>query len=93
MRSDIDPQGAMDALNHFQQQAIEMVLGDEARAAFDLSAEPEASRDRYGKHLRFVAGLVLLEPRPVAIGFPLAEEVEQLRPKAGKFLRFHRSYR
>jgi uncharacterized protein (DUF1501 family) len=41
----------MDGLNHFQQQAIDMVLGKQAQKAFDLSLEPAASRERYGKHL------------------------------------------
>ena len=32
------------------QRAFEMVAGPQARAAFDISAEPEAMRDRYGRH-------------------------------------------
>ncbi|MEQ8785587.1 MAG: DUF1501 domain-containing protein [Pirellulaceae bacterium] len=46
-----DGAGAMDAVEHFQQQAVEMVLGGAARRAFDLKQEPTAVRERYGKHL------------------------------------------
>ncbi|MCA9133279.1 MAG: DUF1501 domain-containing protein [Planctomycetales bacterium] len=42
---------AMDAMDKYQQKAVEMLLGSRARAAFDISAEPEAVRERYGKHL------------------------------------------
>jgi hypothetical protein len=51
LRSEIDRTGAMDAVDHFQHQAVEMVLGGEARQAFDLAREPQATRTRYGKHL------------------------------------------
>ncbi len=51
LRSEIDRTGAMDALDHFQQQAVEMVLGGRAQQAFDLSREPKEARDRYGKNL------------------------------------------
>lgn len=32
------------------QRAFEILTGPEARAAFDISAEPDALRDRYGRH-------------------------------------------
>jgi len=51
LRSDLDKSGAMDALDHFQQEAIDMVLGGKAQAAFDIDREPQTARDRYGKHL------------------------------------------
>jgi hypothetical protein len=47
----MDSTGAMEALDHFQQQAVEMVLGGRAQAAFDISREPPEARKRYGKHL------------------------------------------
>lgn len=37
-------------LDQFQSAALEMVSGPRARAAFDLSQEPESLRDRYGRH-------------------------------------------
>jgi Protein of unknown function (DUF1501) len=51
MRRDIDANGTMQAADAFQQQAVELLLGQRAREAFDLSQEPESTRDRYGKHL------------------------------------------
>ncbi|MBT6153260.1 MAG: DUF1501 domain-containing protein [Planctomycetaceae bacterium] len=51
LRSETDRSGTMDAFDHFQRQAVELVLGGKARQAFDLSLEPEASRVRYGEHL------------------------------------------
>ncbi len=45
--------GAVDpgdgALRRFQEQAVDLVTGPEARRAFDLHREPEAVRDRYGR--------------------------------------------
>ncbi|QDU97117.1 DUF1501 domain-containing protein [Lignipirellula cremea] len=51
VRADLDLTGTMDAMDHFQQQAVEMILGGRAQAGFDISREPQAVRDRYGKHL------------------------------------------
>lgn len=51
LRGEIDQSGTMDALDHFQQQAVEMIVGSRAQAAFDISREPRSVRDRYGKHL------------------------------------------
>jgi hypothetical protein len=50
LRRDLDLSGSMEATDKFAQKAVEMVLGDQARKAFDLSREPETVRDRYGKH-------------------------------------------
>ncbi len=41
----------MAALGHYQQQAVDMLLGRRAQEAFDLTREPEHMRERYGKHL------------------------------------------
>jgi hypothetical protein len=49
--SHLDGAGAMDAVEHFQRQAVEMVLGGAARRAFDLKREPAEVRERYGSHL------------------------------------------
>jgi hypothetical protein len=51
LRADLDRSGAMDALDRYGQQAVDMVLGGRAQEAFDLSREPDRVRDRYGKHL------------------------------------------
>jgi uncharacterized protein (DUF1501 family) len=41
----------MDLMDRYGQQAVDMVLGRQAREAFDLSREPASIRDRYGRHL------------------------------------------
>lgn len=46
-RATSEPQFA--ALDDVQQQAFELVCGSAAREAFDLSREPDALRDRYGR--------------------------------------------
>ncbi len=38
------------ALNAYQQKAFELVLSGKAREAFDLSKEPDAIREKYGRH-------------------------------------------
>jgi len=49
LRGDLDKSaGAMDA---YQQQAMEMVLGGRIRAALDIKNEPQKVRDIYGSHL------------------------------------------
>ncbi len=50
LRRDVDQTGYMEAINQFERQAVSLLLSSEAREAFDLSKEPEAVRDRYGRH-------------------------------------------
>lgn len=38
-------------LDQYTEKALDMLTGRAAREAFDISLEPEAMRDRYGKHL------------------------------------------
>jgi hypothetical protein len=52
-----------------QQQAIDLIVGSEARRAFNLQEEPLAVRDRYGRN-RFGQS-VLLARRLVEAGVPL----------------------
>ncbi len=47
---DIDRSGVMDGLDAFKSKALEMVTGREVRRAFDMNSEPDALRDRYGRH-------------------------------------------
>jgi hypothetical protein len=45
--------GARDStssMRRFQEKAVDLVTGPEARRAFDLGHEPEKVRDRYGRH-------------------------------------------
>ncbi|MCA9165223.1 MAG: DUF1501 domain-containing protein, partial [Planctomycetales bacterium] len=51
LRADLDASGTMDALDSYSQQAIDMVVGGQAREAFDIDREPAANRERYGNHL------------------------------------------
>ena len=50
-RRELDTSGTMDATDVFQQKAVDILLGKKAREAFDISREPEKSRERYGNHL------------------------------------------
>lgn len=51
LRRDIDLNGSMEAVDHYGQQAVEMLTGPRARDAFDINKEPATVRQRYGKHL------------------------------------------
>jgi hypothetical protein len=46
----IDNRGAAEATDDFTRQAFEMVTGDSARSAFDISEESAATRERYGQN-------------------------------------------
>jgi uncharacterized protein (DUF1501 family) len=50
LRRDIDQTGMMGAIDKFEAQAVNLLVSPEAREAFDLSREPEAVRDRYGRN-------------------------------------------
>jgi len=49
-RKIIDNNGVGDAIDQFTKEAFEMVAGDAARNAFDLSEEDQKTRDRYGRN-------------------------------------------
>jgi hypothetical protein len=51
LRGVLDCSRAVAGLDEYEQQALELLVGRRARTAFDLSQEPEAIRERYGKHL------------------------------------------
>ncbi len=51
MKAGLDQDGSMAALNAYQRQAVDLLLGERARKAFDISQEDAATRERYGKHL------------------------------------------
>ncbi len=50
LRRDVDQSGVMEALDRTDQRAYDMVTSEAARQAFDLSAESDETRDRYGRH-------------------------------------------
>lgn len=66
LRSGVDLQGSIPAMDAYRAQAVEMVAGGRAQQAFDLSREPAESRARYGDHLWFQQ--VLLARRLVEAG-------------------------
>jgi hypothetical protein len=49
LRRDVDCRGTLDAMNKFERQAYEMVVGEKAREAFDLSKEDPKIREMYGR--------------------------------------------
>lgn len=50
LRRIVDQTGAADFLDSYASQALNLLTSPEAGEAFDLSREPEAVRDRYGRH-------------------------------------------
>ena len=46
----LDQSGNCDAMTKFQQQAFDLIAGGKAAAAFDLTRETDAIRDRYGRN-------------------------------------------
>ena len=51
LRAELDVDGSMLAMDSYQRQAVEMLLGHRARDAFDLTQESADVRARYGNHL------------------------------------------
>jgi hypothetical protein len=46
----LDKNGVMEALDGFEQQAMNLLTSPQAQQAFDLQKEPDSLRDRYGRH-------------------------------------------
>jgi hypothetical protein len=51
LRAGLDRSGIADGMDRHVQQAIDLLLGRRMQEALDLSREPAAVRERYGKHL------------------------------------------
>jgi hypothetical protein len=49
LRRDLDQSGTMASLDRYQQAALDMILGGQARVAFDIEKEVARTRDRYGR--------------------------------------------
>jgi hypothetical protein len=49
LRRNVDVSGTMETMDRFERSAYEMVVGDAARKAFDLSSEDPRIRDLYGR--------------------------------------------
>lgn len=71
--------------NRYQQQAVDLVAGSRARAAFDLSREPDAVRERYGRTRQGQS--VLLARRLVEAGVSLVQvhwsSIDKNKPNGG----------
>ncbi len=50
LRRDLDLAGSMAAMDRFEQQAVDIVVGRKAQEVFDLDREPAQVRERYGDH-------------------------------------------
>jgi hypothetical protein len=62
LRRDVDTRGEFAAMDAFSARALEIVTSPKARAAFDVTKEPEAVRRRYGpKGGKYIYGN---EPKP-----------------------------
>lgn len=48
LRRELDTTGSLETTDVFQRRAIDMLVADKARKAFDLSQEDPKTRDRYG---------------------------------------------
>lgn len=51
IRQSLDLKGSMEAFDTYHQQAADILLGQRARDALDLSQESDRVRERYGDHL------------------------------------------
>jgi hypothetical protein len=81
----IDRTAAGANLDHYRQQAIDLIAGGQARDAFDLRQEPEALRDRYGRTI--FGQSVLLARRLIEAGVSLVQvqwaSNDKQRPNGG----------
>jgi hypothetical protein len=81
-----DLHGSAEASDEFTQRAFDLLLGDRAQRAFDLTKESDASRDRYGR--TSVGQRLLMARRLVEAGVPFVairsndwDDHERLEPR------------
>jgi hypothetical protein len=93
-RAAADLDGAANAIDAFTRQAMEMMTGEKARTAFDLSRETPQLRDRYGRDA--FGQRLLLARRLVESGVPFVlvrtfdwddhqQLAERMRKRCGPF--------
>lgn len=58
VRRTVDGSGMMQAMDDFNSRALGMLTSTRTREAFDLSQEPESTKERYGKHAWGMRALV-----------------------------------
>src|SRR5437660_9287285 len=62
LRRDLDDaRGSLEGMDAFTSQALEMITSNKARDAFDVTREPAAVRERYGKGTEFLQARRLVE--------------------------------
>lgn len=66
LKSDVDQSGNAEAIDRFSQQAFDLITGQQAQRAFDISREPAQTRDVYGRNR--VGQATLLARRLVEAG-------------------------
>ena len=50
MQRDIDRSGSLASMDKFNEKALSILTGDNAKKAFDIGAEDPKTRDKYGRH-------------------------------------------
>ncbi|MEC5128416.1 DUF1501 domain-containing protein [Verrucomicrobiales bacterium BCK34] len=58
LRREVDESGIMEAMDSFNNQAMEMLTSEQVRDAFDLTMEDMKTRERYGHHAYGQRGLL-----------------------------------
>ena len=71
----------LDSMSYFQQRAFDILTSQKTRDAFDLSKEPDALRDKYGRHL--TGSSMLVARRLVEGGVPFISVHAEIFGKYG----------
>lgn len=50
LQRNVDRSGSLEAMDHFNERAVNLLTSERAKQAFDISLESEATRERYGRH-------------------------------------------
>lgn len=82
---DIEQASAVQNYDRYQQQAINLIAGGQARNAFDISLELDSVRERYGRHKQGQS--VLLARRLIEAGVSLVQvnwsSLDKSKPNSG----------
>ncbi len=82
---DLERSASVQSYDRYQQQAINLIAGGQARKAFDLSLEPDSVRERYGRNKQGQS--VLLARRLVEAGVSLVQvnwaSLDKAKPNSG----------
>jgi hypothetical protein len=78
---------ALDRMNRFQRRAFEVLTSSKTYEAFDLAREPDALRDRYGRHIS--GSSLLVARRLVEAGVPFISVHAEIFGKYGHSYDMH----